>query len=84
MRVRSCATSITTTLIGLVLPDARRMSDNRRRSYGMTMLPDQSLAEKLVAEMEVRYAKNGLKVSDVVDLSDDDDGDEELSDDRAD
>lgn len=40
----------------------------------------ESLAAKIVAEMEVRYAKDGLKVSDVVDLSDDDAGDEELSD----
>jgi hypothetical protein len=39
-----------------------------------------SLAEEIVAEMEVRYAKDGLKVSDVIELSDDDDGDDELSD----
>ena len=45
------------------------------------MLPDQSLAEKIVAEMSVRYAKDGIRVSDVIELSDDKDGDEELSDD---
>lgn len=39
-----------------------------------------SLAEKIVAEMKVRYAKDGLKVSDVVDLSDDEGDDKELSD----
>lgn len=43
------------------------------------MLSDKSLAEKILDEMSVRYAKDGLKVSDVVDLSDDEDG-EELSD----
>jgi hypothetical protein len=44
------------------------------------MLPDQSLAEKIVAEMSVRYAKDGLQIADVIELSDDEDGDEELSD----
>jgi hypothetical protein len=50
-----------------------------------------SLAEKIVAEMEVRYAKDGLKVSDVIELSDDDDegptpdlSDDGFWDDRAD
>lgn len=36
-----------------------------------------SLAEKIVAEMKDRYAKDNLQVSDVIELSDDDD---ELSD----
>ena len=43
------------------------------------MLPDQSLAEKIVEEMSVRYAKDGLKVSDVIELADDDE-DEEFAD----
>lgn len=41
-----------------------------------------SLAEQIVAEMKVRYAEEGLKVSDVVDLSEDD-GDEDLSDEEG-
>jgi len=40
----------------------------------------ESLAAKIVAEMEARYARDGLQVSDVIELSDDDDGDDELSD----
>lgn len=81
MRVRSCATSTTTTFIGLVVPDARRMSDNRIRGYRMN--GEKSLAEKILDEMSVRYAKDGIKLSDVVDMSDNDDEDD-LSDDEAD
>lgn len=39
----------------------------------------ESLAAKIVAEMEVRYAKDGLQISDVIELSD-----EGFWDDRAD
>lgn len=40
-------------------------------------ISDSSLASRIIDEMMVRYATDGLKVSDVIDLSDEEEVDEE-------